>query len=165
MRVVLNGPHAPLEVDPRDPDRLEVAVGPGPVTPELIQAAEALIPSEAKRHRFRQMVAVKAGLPVVPGVEEAKAFFQERGVLFLTRENLGGMARDYLVWKGVPESEGVVEVFLRGLRSHPDWASRLAGEQEIRRRLCKAFHRRGLSPEASARLASALLYLAASAEG
>lgn len=47
---------------------------------------------------------------------------------------------------------------------HP-WASRLAGEQEIRRRLCKAFHRRGLSPEASARLASALLYLAASAEG
>lgn len=156
MRIVLNGPHAPLEVDPRDPDRLEVAVGPGPVTPELIQAAEALIPSEAKRHRFRQMVAVKAGLPVVPGVEEAEAFFQERGVLFLTRENLGGMARDYLVWKGVPEPEGVVEVFLRGLRSHPDWASRLAGEQEIRR---------GLSPEASARLASALLYLAASAEG
>lgn len=33
MRIVLNG-RSPLEVDPRDPDRLEVAVGPGPVSGE-----------------------------------------------------------------------------------------------------------------------------------
>uniref|UniRef100_A0A7C5REY7 Uncharacterized protein n=1 Tax=Thermus caliditerrae TaxID=1330700 RepID=A0A7C5REY7_9DEIN len=159
MRIVLNG-RSPLEVDPRDPDRLEVAVGPGPVSEEVLKAAEAILPNDEARGLFRLMVMARTALPPqrLAGEEAYRSLAEE------LLKGKGGppafiLAREYLARQGAGTPDRVAAVFATTLEEHPGWATSLEEERRVRTRLYKALMEEGYDAGKVVELANTLLAL------